>query len=142
MRTVRWLVAAGLLVSATGCVELNGYPGTSYGGYPSGYGGYPGSGYYGSSYGGYYGHPAYSSGSSLFGNPFISQPTYYQPPPRVVTRTRYVPVPMATSGQRPYGSRSSWGSRDNDGDGIPNRYDRDRNNDGIPDRRQRRNRSG
>ena len=45
----------------------------------------------------------------------------------------YVPVPVATSGQRPYGSRSSWGSRDNDGDGIPNRYDRDRNNDGIPD---------
>ena len=40
MRTVRWLVAAGLLASATGCVETNGYPGTSYGGYPSGYGGY------------------------------------------------------------------------------------------------------
>ena len=43
MRTVRWLVAAGLLASATGCVETNGYPGTSYGGYPSGYGGYPSS---------------------------------------------------------------------------------------------------
>ena len=51
-------------------------------------------------------------------------------------------VPTATSAQRPYGTRSSWGSRDNDGDGIPNRYDRDRNNDGIPDRQQRRNRSG
>ena len=59
MRTVRWLVAAGLLASATGCVETNGYPGTSYGGYPSGYGGYPSSGYYG--------QPAYSSGSGLLG---------------------------------------------------------------------------
>jgi hypothetical protein len=138
MRTVRWLVAAGLLASATGCVETNGYPGTSYGGYPSGYGGYPSSGYYG--------QPAYSSGSGLFGNLFNQQPTYYQqpnyyqPPPQVVTQTRYVPVP--TSGQRPYGSRSSWGNRDNDGDGIPNRYDRDRNNDGIPDRQQRGNRPG
>ena len=147
MRTVRWLVAAGLLVSATACVETNGYPGTSYGGYPSGYGGgYPSSGYYG--------QPAYSSGSGLFGNLFnqqpsyyqqptyYQQPAYYQPPPQVVTQTRYVPVPTATSAQRPYGTRSSWGSRDNDGDGIPNRYDRDRNNDGIPDRQQRRNRSG
>ena len=140
MRTVRWLVAAGLLVSATACVETNGYPGTSYGGYPSGYGGYPSSGYYG--------QPAYSSGSGLFGSLFnqqpsyYQQPTYYQPPPQVVTQTRYVPVPTATSAQRPYGTRSSWGSRDNDGDGIPNRYDRDRNNDGIPDRQQRRNRSG
>jgi hypothetical protein len=140
MRTVRWLVAAGLLVSATACVETNGYPGTSYGGYPSGYGGYPSSGYYG--------QPAYSSGSGLFGSLFnqqpsyYQQPTYYQQPPQVVTQTRYVPVPTATSAQRPYGTRSSWGSRDNDGDGIPNRYDRDRNNDGIPDRQQRRNRSG
>jgi hypothetical protein len=137
MRTVRWLVAAGLLVSATACVETNGYPGTSYGGYPSGYGGYPSSGYYGQ-----------PSGSGLFSSLFnqqpayYQQPTYYQPPPQVVTQTRYVPVPMATSAQRPYGTRSSWGSRDNDGDGIPNRYDRDRNNDGIPDRQQRRNRSG
>src|SRR5687768_3005493 len=103
MRTVRWLVAAGLLVSATACVETNGYPGTSYGGYPSGYGGYPSSGYYG--------QPAYSSGSGLFGSLFnqqpsyYQQPTYYQPPPRVVTQTRYVPVPTAS--QRPYGSRSS-----------------------------------
>ena len=29
MRKVKWLVAAGLLVSATGCVETNGYPTTS-----------------------------------------------------------------------------------------------------------------
>ena len=138
MLTFRWLVAAGLLASATGCVETNGYPATSYGGYPSGYGyssgyGYPSSGYYGSNYGGYYGQPSYSSGG-LFGNMFNSQPTYYQPPPQVVTQTRYVPVP--TYSPRPY-PRSYWGNRDSDGDGIPNRYDRDRNNDGIPDRKQR-----
>jgi hypothetical protein len=128
MRTFRWLVAAGLLMAATGCVETNGYPGTSYGGYPSGYGyssgyGYPSSGYYGSNYG------------------YYSQPTYYRPAPQVVTQTRYVPVPVPTSSPRPY-PRSSWGSRDDDRDGIPNRYDRDRNNDGIPDRQQRWNRPG
>ena len=39
MRNVKWLVAAALAVSATGCVETNGYPTTSYGGgYPSSYG--------------------------------------------------------------------------------------------------------
>jgi hypothetical protein len=120
MRKVRWLVAAGLMISTIGCVETNGYPTTGYGGY-SGYGGYPSSGYYGSNYG------------------YYSQPTYYRPVPQVVTRTRYVPVP--TYSARPY-PRSSWGRRDSDGDGIPNRYDRDRNNDGIPDRRQRWNRPG
>lgn len=123
MRKVKWLVAAGLVISTTGCVETNGYPTTSYGGYPSGYGyssgsGYPSSSSYGSNYGTY------------------SQPTYYRSAPQVVTQTRYVPVPVPTSSPR----RSSWGSRDNDGDGIPNRYDRDRNNDGIPDRKQRWNR--
>lgn len=128
MRTIRWLVAAGLLIAATGCVETNGYPATSYGGYPGGYGyssgyGYPGSGYYGSNYG------------------YYSQPSYYRPAPQVVTQTRYVPVPVPTSSPRPY-PRPSWGSRDDDRDGIPNRYDRDRNNDGIPDRQQRWNRSG
>ena len=49
MRNVKWPVAAGLLVSATGCVETNGYPATSMGGYPS-------SGY---------GQPAYSGGGDL-----------------------------------------------------------------------------
>ncbi|HZX87701.1 MAG TPA: hypothetical protein VFF19_29285 [Reyranella sp.] len=142
MRTVRWLVAAGLLGSATACVETNGYPGRSYGGYPSGYGGYPSSGYYGQPSGSGLFSSLFNQQPSYYQQPaYYQQPTYYQPPPQVVTQTRYVPVPTATS-QRPYGSRSSWGSRDNDGDGIPNRYDRDRNNDGIPDRQQRRNRSG
>src|SRR5882757_7495416 len=66
MRNVKWLVAAGLVVSLAGCVETNGYPTTSYGGYPSyGGGGYP-------SYGG--GYPS-SYGSSGYG---YNQPTYYQ----------------------------------------------------------------
>ena len=110
MRNVKWLVAAALAVSATGCVETNGYPTTSYGGYPSGYGGYSSSGYYA--------QPTY----------YPQQPTYYQPPPPVVTQTRYVPVPVATARGR------SGRLRDSDHDGIPDRYDRDSNGDGIPDR--------
>ncbi|HEV3491262.1 MAG TPA: hypothetical protein VG224_11670 [Reyranella sp.] len=74
MRNIKWLVAATFAVSMTGCVEMDGYPTTSYGGgYPSGYG--------------------YSNG--------YAQPTYYQPAP-VVTRTRYVPVPVAQAAPRPY----------------------------------------
>lgn len=136
MRTLRWLLAAGLLASATGCVEMNGYPGTSYGGYPTGYGGYPGNGYYGSNYGGYYGQPTYSNG--MLGSLFNSQPNYYYqpPPPQVVTQTRYVPVPVASN------SRSSWGGRDRNHNGVPDWRERDRNGDGIPDWQQRRGRSG
>ena len=110
MRNVKWLVAAALAVSTTGCVETNGYPTTSYGGgYPSGYG-------YSN---GYYAQPTY----------YPQQPTYYQPAP-VVTQTRYVPVPVA----QPAPQRRL---RDSDHDGIPDRYDRDKNGDGIPDRYQR-----
>jgi hypothetical protein len=109
MRNVKWLVAAALAVSATGCVETNGYPTTSYGGYPSGYG-------YSN---GYYAQPTY----------YPQQPAYYQPAP-VVTQTRYVPVPVA----QPAPQRRL---RDSDHDGIPDRYDRDKNGDGIPDRYQR-----
>src|SRR5437762_10400501 len=124
MRNVKWLVAAGLVVSLAGCVDTNGYPTTSYAGYPSGYGGYP-SGYNGlSGYGYGYNQPTYN------------QPTYYQPapvvtqtryvpvpvasPPQVVTRTQYVPVPTPTP-------RISSHHHDRDGD-------RDKNGDGIPDR--------
>jgi hypothetical protein len=145
MRTVIWLVAAGLLASATGCVETNGYPGTSYGGYPSGYGGYPSSGYYG--------QQAYSPTSSLLGSLFnqqpayqqpnyYQQPTYYQqpayyPPPQVVPQTRYVPVPAASN------TRSTWSGRDRNNNGVPDWKERDRNGDGVPDWQQRRaNRAG
>src|SRR5205823_1258708 len=51
MRNVKWLVAAGLVVSLAGCVDTNGYPTTSYGGYPGYAGGYPSNTYGTSGYG-------------------------------------------------------------------------------------------
>jgi len=109
MLSNKWLIAAGLAVALPGCVETNGYPTTSYGGY----GGYP-SGYGYNS--GYYAQPAY-----------YPQPTYYQTAP-VVTQTRYVPVPVAQPAPRPYYHR------DRDGDGDHHNWDK--NGDGIPDRLQ------
>lgn len=117
------LLAITAMTSA--CVETAGYPSTSYNG------GYGQPAYYNSGYG----QPAYNSGYSsgilggLFGQPAYRQPTYYAPPPQVVTQTRYVPVPVQAN-NRP--------RRDSDGDGIPDRWDRDKNGDGIPDRSQRR----
>ena len=55
---------------------------------------------------------------------YYGRPTYYSAPPVYVAR----PAPP----------RAAWGWRDDDRDGIPNRYDRGRNNDGVPDRFQRR----
>jgi hypothetical protein len=97
MRNIKWLVAATFAVSMTGCVEMDGYPTTSYGGYPGGYG--------------------YSNG-------YYAQPTYYQQP--VVTQTRYVPVPVAQPAPRPYYHRDRDGDGDHhnwdkNGDGIPDR---------------------
>jgi len=63
MRNVKWLVAAGLVVAVTGCVETNGYPTTSYGGYPSYGGGYP-------SYGGGYPSTAYRPSSYYYGGSY------------------------------------------------------------------------
>jgi hypothetical protein len=130
MRNVKWLVAAGLVVAVTGCVETNGYPTTSYGGYPSYGGGYP-------SYGG--GYPS-SYDTSGYGYGY-SQPSYYQPAP-VVTQTRYVPVPVASPPQVvtrtqyvpvPTPTTPTPRHRDRDSD----RRDSDKNGDGIPDRLQR-----
>jgi len=118
MRCVSWLAAASLMVVTTGCVEQSGYP-TTYG-YSPGYG----SSNYGSSRGysnNYVSQPAY----------YRPAPTYYAPPPQVVTQTRYVPVPVAPP--RPQYHRA----RDSDRDGIPDRYDRDRNGDGVRDKYQR-----
>ncbi|WP_421997153.1 thrombospondin type 3 repeat-containing protein [Reyranella sp.] len=150
MRKVKGLAALGVLASGAGCVEMTGYPGTSYGAYPG----------YGQNYGssnGYYGQPGYGSTGGVLGNLFGS-PGYAQPAPIQYAQpapVQYVPVPVASPQQAPsryYGSsyrtqqaqqrRAAWGRRDGDGDGIPNRYDKDRNNDGIPDRQQRRSRSG
>ncbi len=112
MRKFMGSLAIGLVVTSAGCVDTmnSGYPNT-YGYDTSGYG---------------YNQPTYYSQPAYYG-----QPTYYQPVPRVVTQTRYVPVPVATP-QQPRRLR------DRDHDGIPDRYDSDKNGDGIPDRLQRR----
>ena len=65
MRNIKWLVAAALAVSVTGCVEMDGYPTTSYGGgYPSGYG-------YSN---GYYAQPTYSAADLLSADPLRAGP--------------------------------------------------------------------
>jgi hypothetical protein len=143
MRTVRWLAAAGLLASATGCIEINGLPNTSMGGYPSGYN-YPSSGYYG--------QPGYSTGGGLL-NSLFSQPTYYPQayPQAYQSAPQYIPVPVAqpqviTQPQYVPGSttgRRTWANRDRNNNGIPDWKERDRNGNGIPDWQERRpNRSG
>jgi hypothetical protein len=145
MRTVRWLVAAGLLASATGCIEVNGLPNTSMGGYPS-------NGYNT----GYYGQPSYASGGGLL-NSLFSQPSYYpqQPnyypqssyyPPAYQPAPQYIPVPVASPPQsmpQPHHGRPQWAKRDRNNNGVPDWKERDRNGDGVPDWQQRRgNRSG
>ena len=145
MRIVRWLVGAGLLASATGCIEANGLPNTSMGGYPSGYG-YQNTGYYG--------QPASGGGllSSLFNQPSYYQPSYppayyqptYQPAPQ------YIPVPVAQPQQSyptNYGTtnygRPAWArNKDRNNNGVPDWKERDRNGDGVPDYQQRRGRTG
>ena len=141
MRTVRWLVAAGLLASATGCVETNGYPGTSYGGYPSGYGGYPSSGYYG--------QPAYSPGSGLLGSLFNQQPTYQAA--QLLPAADLLPtadlLPAAAAGRDPAALCAGAGGEQRPAvaaagtattTASPDWKERDRNGDGVPDCQQRR----
>ena len=144
MRTVRWLVAAGLLASATGCIEVNGLPNTSMGGYPS------------SGYNTGYGQPSYASGGGLL-NSLFSQPSYYpqanyypQPsyyPQAYQPAPQYIPVPVASPQPQPQYSqpqyaRPQWARRDRNNNGVPDWKERDRNGDGVPDWQQRRSRSG
>jgi hypothetical protein len=142
MRTVRWLVAAGLLASATGCIEVNGLPNTSMGGYPS-------SGYYGSNTG-YYGQPSYASGGGLL-NSLFSQPSYYPqqpnyypqasyyPPAAYQPAPQYIPVPVASPPQTaPAYGRPQWVKRDRNNNGVPDWKERDRNGNGVPDWQERR----
>lgn len=123
MRIVSWLAAAGLVMSTAGCVETTGYP-TTYGyspGYNTGYGntGYGNAGYGNTGYGNTgYGYQGYSNNTYSQPNVYRAQQNYYAP--QVVTQTRYVPVPVPVSQPR---SRS-WGMRDSDGDGVPDRYQR------------------
>lgn len=119
MRNVSWLAAAGLVIVTAGCVETTGYP-TTYGYSPG----------YSSGYTTGYGYQGYSNNYYSQPSAYRSQPSYYYAPQQ--TQTRYVAVPVAQP------RSTSRGMRDNDGDGIPNRYDRDKNGDGVPDRYQRR----
>jgi hypothetical protein len=139
MRTVRWLVAAGLLASATGCIEVNGLPNTSMGGYPS-------SGYNT----GYYGQPSYGSGGGLL-NSLFSQPSYYpQQQPNYYPQSsyyptaayqpapQYIPVPVASPPQTaPAYGRPQWVKRDRNNNGVPDWKERDRNNNGVVDWKER-----
>jgi hypothetical protein len=138
MRTVRWLVAAGLLASATGCIEVNGLPNTSMGGYPS-------SGYNT----GYYGQPSYASGGGLL-NSLFSQPSYYPqqpnyypqasyyPPAAYQPAPQYIPVPVASPPQTaPAYGRPQWVRRDRNNNGVPDWKERDRNNNGVADWKER-----
>jgi hypothetical protein len=137
MRTVRWLVAAGLLASATGCIEVNGLPNTSMGGYPNGYNT------------GYYGQPSYASGGGLL-NSLFSQPSYYPqqpnyypqasyyPPAAYQPAPQYIPVPVASPPQTaPAYGRPQWVKRDRNNNGVPDWKERDRNGNGVADWKER-----
>ena len=160
MRNVRWLAAAVLVASTTGCVESvnQGY-------------GYNGGGYH-NGYSSGYSNAYYPSSSGYYSQPARVNNYYYNPQPRVVTQTRYVPVPVPSrqadrSNDRRWGGRDNdnhWRGRDSDnhqhrqpradrpnnpppqahsnnpqppspGAGGGNRRDRDRDGDGKPDRR-------
>jgi hypothetical protein len=112
MRTVKWLMAAGLVAVTAGCVESAGYPNSSYNnsGYNSGYN----NAYNSGNNSGYYANNGqyYSGSNSGYSN---SNP-FYSPT-------------AARAARQP--------NRDTDRDGVPNRYDRDANGDRIPDAFQR-----
>jgi hypothetical protein len=106
MRNIKWLAAAVLVASTTGCVESvnQGY------GYNGGYG-------YNSGYSNAY----YPSSSGYYSQPARVNNYYYNPRPAVVTQTRYVPVPSRRpdrSNDHRWSGRDNdhhrWGSRDND----------------------------
>jgi len=116
-----------LVLSAVGLTGCAVYPAPAY--EPYGYGGY----------GGVVGPPVvvapqpvyiYGSGVYRSGGYPHAYPRPYVAPPRV-----WVP-----HGPRPgvQGPRPGHGTRDRDGDGIPNRLDRDRDGDGVRNRNDRR----
>ena len=118
MRNVTWIVAAGLAASLAGC---NSPYGTGYGA-GSGYGYAPGG--YSSGYSQGYA-PAYSGG---YAPTYYRQPAvnnyYVQPQPRVITNTRYVPVPTAPDRRwdNNNGPDRRWGNNNNNnGNNGPDR---------------------
>ena len=154
MRKLNWLILTAATLATAGCVESmdSGYPTGSYGydNYSNGYS----NGYYSAS----------SYPSSYYTRPtYVSNNTYvYNPPPRVVTQTRYVPVAVATPASaprpqpanhapdhrwnnnhddrpaqavRPPSSNDHRQASGNDNRGGNRRGDQDRDGDGRPDRR-------
>ena len=110
MRSMKWLLAAGLVAATAACTTDGGYyPNTAYNsGYNNGYYRNAPTTAYNS---GYYSN---ASGVTVTTGPSTAYNSgYYATPPR----------------RGPNG--------DYDRDGIPNRYDRDANGDGVPDRYQR-----
>ncbi|WP_428667983.1 hypothetical protein [Reyranella sp.] len=106
MRNVKWLVAAVLVASTTGCVESvnQGY------GYNGGYG-------YSNAYPSGYSNAYYPSSGSYYSRPAPVNNYYYNPQPTVVTQTRYVPVPTPVPVRQPdRWNDHRWGGRDNDKD--------------------------
>ncbi|MBS0221146.1 MAG: hypothetical protein JSR91_10425 [Proteobacteria bacterium] len=114
------LIAVAFLLSTTGCVEAmnSGYPATSYG-----YG-YGAPAYYGNTYSRSYSSNGYYSQPSSYYRPYPVTNNYYTvyrpAPPAVVTRTRYVPVPVPAAAP----PRHHHHNRDWNGDGIPDRWQR------------------
>ena len=99
MRSIKWLIAAGLIAATTAaCTEQYGYPSTAYN---SGYYN-TGSGYYNSG-SGYYNNGRYYSNSS----------SYYNTAPRRGPRGDYDRDGVANRHDR-----------DANGDGVPDRYQR------------------
>jgi len=133
MRNIKWLAAAVLVASTTGCVESvnqgygynqnyayngGGYNGYSNSSYPVSSGYYPASsGYYPSS-SGYYSRPAVNN-------------YYYNPQPQVVTQTRYVPVPTP-SGQADRWNDHRWGGRHDDNQQHHHQSPQAQNNNPTP----------
>jgi hypothetical protein len=98
MRSIKWLIATGLIVATTAaCTEQYGYPSTSYN-----------SGYYNSG-SGYYGNSRYYGNNSNYYN----SSAYYNRTPR---RGPY--------GDYDRDGVANRYDRDANGDGVPDRYQR------------------
>ena len=112
MRNIKWLAAAVLVASTTGCVESvnQGY------GYNSGYG---------NGYSGGYSNAYYPRSNGYYSQPARMSNYYYNPRPTVVTQTRYVPVPTPVPSRHSHRSNDHrWGGRDGDNHRQPHHQSR------------------
>jgi len=138
MRIVTCLVAVGLAVGTTGCIDVSmpGMGSTPFAtsAYGNGFGASP------------YAMSPYATSpyamSPYAGNSYYAQPAgnYFYQQPQVFTQTRYVPVP--TSQPAPQRTFRRWEGRRNgtvnDQPRTTFRRDRDSDGNGIPDRQERR----